>query len=101
MRQRSQALAEVTPIITPPWPSLPGTRLGPSEVVSAIDAGGMGEVYRATDTKLKRQVAIKILPSYIAADQRLTAVRVTLGANGKLGLGTPIPLFRTELTAAS
>ncbi len=46
----------------------PGTRLGPYEVVSAIGAGGMGEVYRATDTKLKRQVAIKILPPSLAAD---------------------------------
>ncbi len=46
----------------------PGTRLGPYEVVSAIGAGGMGEVYRATDTKLKRQVAIKILPASLAAD---------------------------------
>ncbi len=46
----------------------PGTRLGPYEVVSAIGAGGMGEVYRATDTKLKRQVAIKILPVSFAAD---------------------------------
>jgi Tol biopolymer transport system component len=47
----------------------PGTRLGPYEVVSAIGAGGMGEVYRATDTKLKRQVAIKILPAALAADR--------------------------------
>ena len=46
----------------------PGTRLGAYEVVSAIGAGGMGEVYRATDTKLKRQVAIKILPPSLAAD---------------------------------
>jgi eukaryotic-like serine/threonine-protein kinase len=46
----------------------PGTRLGPYEVVSAIGAGGMGEVYRATDSKLKRQVAIKILPAPLAAD---------------------------------
>ena len=46
----------------------PGTRLGPYEIVSAIGAGGMGEVYRATDTKLKRQVAIKILPPSVAAD---------------------------------
>jgi serine/threonine protein kinase len=46
----------------------PGTRLGSYEVVSAIGAGGMGEVYRATDTKLKRNVAIKILPPAVAAD---------------------------------
>lgn len=36
----------------------PGTRLGPYEVVSAIGAGGMGEVYKATDTRLERTVAI-------------------------------------------
>ena len=46
----------------------PGTRLGPYEVVAAIGAGGMGEVYRATDTKLKREVAIKVLPASFAAD---------------------------------
>jgi serine/threonine protein kinase len=37
-----------------------GTRLGPYEIVAAIGAGGMGEVYRATDTKLGRDVALKI-----------------------------------------
>ena len=46
----------------------PGTRIGPYEVAGPLGAGGMGEVYRATDTKLKRQVAIKILPSSLAAD---------------------------------
>src|SRR3954467_5766408 len=45
-----------------------GARLGPYEIVSALGAGGMGEVYRATDTKLKRQVAVKILPQALAAD---------------------------------
>ena len=51
----------------------PGTRLGVYEVTSLIGEGGMGQVYRATDTKLKRQVAIKILPPSIAADHdRLT-----------------------------
>jgi hypothetical protein len=46
----------------------PGTRLGVYEITAHIGQGGMGEVYRATDTKLKRQVAIKILPSPVAAD---------------------------------
>src|SRR2546430_12676173 len=40
-----------------------GTRLGPHEVLSSIGAGGMGEVYKARDTRLNRTVAIKILPS--------------------------------------
>jgi serine/threonine-protein kinase len=45
-----------------------GTRLGPYEILSALGAGGMGEVYRATDVRLKRQVAVKILPPSLAAD---------------------------------
>src|SRR5262245_5380730 len=45
-----------------------GTRLGPYEIVSAIGAGGMGEVYRARDTKLGRDVAIKVLPSSVTSD---------------------------------
>ena len=39
-----------------------GTRLGPYEILAPIGAGGMGEVYRAIDTKLDREVALKILP---------------------------------------
>jgi len=46
----------------------PGVRLGPYEIVAAIGAGGMGEVYRARDTRLGRDVAIKVLPSEFAAD---------------------------------
>ena len=46
----------------------PGTRLGVYEVTVQIGAGGMGQVYQATDTKLKRQVAIKILPPSLATD---------------------------------
>ena len=46
----------------------PGTRLGVYEVTAQIGEGGMGEVYRATDTKLKRDVAVKVLPSALAAD---------------------------------
>ncbi len=45
-----------------------GTRLGPFEILSAIGAGGMGEVYRARDTRLKREVAIKVLPEAFAQD---------------------------------
>ncbi len=45
-----------------------GARLGPYEVVAAIGAGGMGEVYRARDTRLGRDVAIKVLPPAFAAD---------------------------------
>jgi serine/threonine protein kinase len=46
----------------------PGTRLGVYEVTAQIGDGGMGQVFRATDTKLKRQVTIKILPPSVAAD---------------------------------
>jgi serine/threonine protein kinase len=45
-----------------------GARLGPYEIQSAIGTGAMGEVYRARDTRLKRDVAVKILPSTLAAD---------------------------------
>ncbi len=45
----------------------PGAKLGPYEIIGAIGAGGMGEVYRARDTRLDRTVAIKILPSGVAA----------------------------------
>ena len=45
-----------------------GTRLGPYEIVSPLGAGGMGEVYRARDTKLNREVALKVLPEAFAAD---------------------------------
>ena len=46
----------------------PGTRLGPHEITALLGVGGMGEVYRATDTNLKRSVAIKVLPAAVAAD---------------------------------
>ena len=49
----------------------PGVRLGPYEIVSALGAGGMGEVYKARDTRLDRTVAIKVLPEHVAADPEL------------------------------
>jgi serine/threonine protein kinase len=47
---------------------LPGTRLGPYEIAAPLGAGGMGEVYRAKDTRLNRTVAIKILPAHLRDD---------------------------------
>ena len=48
-----------------------GTTLGPYEIVSPIGAGGMGEVYKARDSRLDRTVAIKVLPEHVAADPNL------------------------------
>jgi eukaryotic-like serine/threonine-protein kinase len=49
----------------------PGVRLGPYEVLSAIGAGGMGEVWRARDSRLERDVAIKVLPASFAGNASL------------------------------
>src|SRR5688500_6505798 len=51
----------------------PGARVGPYEVAAQIGAGGMGEVYRARDTKLDRDVAIKVLPPLFVADAERAA----------------------------
>ena len=50
-----------------------GGRLGSYELVARLEVGGMGEVYRARDTRLKRDVAIKILPDVFASDQERLA----------------------------
>jgi Tol biopolymer transport system component len=49
-------------------PLQPGTRLGPYEILAPLGAGGMGEVYKAVDTRLSRTVAIKVLPAHISSD---------------------------------
>ncbi len=54
-------------------PLAPGTRLGPYEVISPLGASGMGEVYRARDTQLNRDVALKVLPHAMAADSERLA----------------------------
>src|SRR5579864_2657885 len=54
-----------------PLPS--GSKLGPYEIQSALGAGGMGEVYRARDTRLDRTVAIKILPAHLSSSAELKA----------------------------
>jgi TolB-like protein len=66
----------------------PGTRLGPYEIQSAIGAGGMGEVYKARDTRLDRSVAIKVLPAEVSADPE-RRVRIEHEAKTIAGLTHP------------
>src|SRR3954451_20691268 len=65
-----------------------GSRLGPYEIAAPLGAGGMGEVYRARDTKLGRDVAIKILPQIFTADADRLA-RVTREARLLAALNHP------------
>ena len=66
----------------------PGTRLGPYEIVAVLGRGGMGEVYRARDPKLNRDVAIKVLPALFATDADRLA-RFTREAQALAALNHP------------
>src|SRR5271157_218503 len=66
-------------------PLSPGTRIGAYEVRSLIGAGGMGEVYRASDPRLKREVAVKVLPRAFAQDaDRMRRFELEAQATGRL-----------------
>jgi len=65
-----------------------GTRLGPYEILVAIGAGGIGEVYRAPDAKLGRDVALKVLPEAFARDAERT-VRSQRNAKVRAYLNNP------------
>ncbi len=87
-------------------PLTPGTKLGQYEVVEAIGAGGMGEVYRARDTKLGRDVAIKVLPEEFSQDKerldrferdhdsQILCRRSTVKFCNQAAFGTQSPSFR-------
>jgi eukaryotic-like serine/threonine-protein kinase len=72
----------------------PGTRIGPYEVLSMVGAGGMGEVYRARDTRLGRDVAIKVLPSQFSDDpERLRRFEQEARAAGSLNHPNILTIF--------
>jgi serine/threonine protein kinase/Tol biopolymer transport system component len=77
-----------------------GTRLGPYEIVSSLGAGGMGEVYRARDPKLNRDVAIKILPALFASDPDRVA-RFTREAQALAALSHPNIAGIYEMTSGA
>ena len=62
-----------------------GSRIGPYEIQSALGAGGMGEVYRARDTRLDRIVAIKVLPAHAAS--RIPSLRQRFDREARADLG--------------
>ena len=71
--ERCRPASDSRIIPAPPLTLAAGTTLGSYQIVSAIGAGGMGEVYRARDTKLHRDVAVKVIPEVFALDpERLT-----------------------------
>jgi serine/threonine protein kinase len=83
-------------------PLIPGSRLGPYEIVGAIGAGGMGEVYRARDTKLGRDVAIKILTASFAGDaERLKRFEQEARTAGALNHPNLVTVFDLGVAAST
>jgi len=78
----------------------PGSRFGPYEILAAIGAGGMGEVYRATDTNLGRDVAIKVLPEAFAQNPERVA-RFECEAKTVASLNQPTCGASSAVTAPS
>src|SRR4249920_261788 len=78
-------------------PLTPGTRLGNYEIIAPLGAGGMGEVYRAKDLRLGREVALKVLPADVAANADRLA-RFEREARTVAGLNHPniVTLFSVE-----
>ena len=75
----------------------PGTKLGAYEIQSPLGAGGMGEVYRASDTKLGRDVALKVLPAEMAHDpERLTRFRREAKALAQLDHPNIVTIYSVE-----
>ena len=76
-------------------PLEPGTTLGPYQIDAPLGAGGMGEIYKATDTRLDRTVAIKVLPEHVAADldlkQRFEREAHTVAGTGSVAVNHPLP----------
>ena len=66
-----------------------GVRLGPYEIVSALGAGGMGEVYKARDTRLDGTVAIKVLPEHVASDTGVPVFYTTITPSRATSPGRP------------
>jgi eukaryotic-like serine/threonine-protein kinase len=69
MPSRAEGAVTAATELPPEQRLIPGVRLGPYEVTAFLDAGGMGEVYRARDTRLDRNVAVKVLPQALAGDR--------------------------------
>ncbi len=71
-----------------------GTKLGPYEILAPLGAGGMGEVYRARDPLLKRDVAVKVLPAYFSRDpERLRRFQIEAESAASLSHPNIVSIF--------